>query len=532
MKRLLSLLLAVAMVVLVLAFAVSCGDKPENTTASTTTEKTTDGTKSTTSSSNGDAGTTASSGATSGSDVSTSDTDSTTDTTVSSENDGRTKHPDYQDVNFGGRTFKFAASIGQLATWDFYEITAESTGDDNIITEGIIARNAAVESLYNCKIECDYTNDAPAYAMNDMQQGKHTVDFILWLWNNAVDYDWTYNIANMDIDFSHSWWDQNYHESFSYTVDGVDKCYNISGKFNLLSYDATWSLFFNKDVYERLVSAGKTSIDIYDEVRKGTWTMDKMISLMDAAKSDVNGDQNMKYEDGDIFGCVTINNQYFATSLITAAGLRMTTKENGTHHAISSQNTDVKAYSAAIDKAIELWQSPAFLSTSGSNTQSSLTNGQALFVSEVLTVARRITDENARFSIVPIPKYSEDQEDYAQLVCTTGAGLKVSASITDIKATADFLEVFGYHSEKILYPAYINYYKTQCFCEDESGEMLDIVLRTRVWEYDNFRNGGMMSRLTSFITSGKNQFTKALASMSNSANSVYDAHMATLKKLK
>ena len=183
----------------------------------------------------------------------------------------------------------------------------------------------------------------------------------------------------------------------------------------------------------------------------------------------------------------------------------MTTKENGTHHAINAQNTDVKAYSAAIDKAIELWQSPAFLSTSGSNTQSSLTNGQALFVSEVLTVARRITDENARFSIVPIPKYSEDQEDYAQLVCTTGAGLKVSASITDIKATADFLEVFGYHSEKILYPAYINYYKTQCFCEDESGEMLDIVLRTRVWEYDNFRNGGMMSRLTSFITSGKNR---------------------------
>lgn len=174
--------------------------------------------------------------------------------------------------------------------------------------------------------------------------------------------------------------------------------------------------------------------------------------LMDAAKSDVNGDQNMKYEDGDIFGCVTINNQYFATSLITAAGLRMTTKENGTHHAISSQNTDVKAYSAAIDKAIELWQSPAFLSTSGSNTQSSLTNGQALFISEVLTVARRITDENARFSIVPIPKYSEDQENYAQLVCTTGAGLKVSASITDIKATADFLEVFGYHSEKFSTP--------------------------------------------------------------------------------
>ncbi len=532
MKRFLSLLLAVAMVVCVLAFAASCGDKPENTTASTTTEKQTDESKSTTSSGE-DTGTTVSSEATSsGETSSSSDSTSETETVVSTENDGRTKHPDYQDVNFGGRTFNFAASIGQLSGWDFYEITAESTGDDNLITEGIIARNAAIESLYNCKIECVYTAGSPSYAENDIAQGKHTVDFILWLWSNGVGYDWTYNIANMDVDFSHSWWDKSHHDTFSYTVDGVERCYDISGKFNLLSYDATWSLFFNKDVYERLVSSGKTSIDIYDEVRRGTWTMDKMISLMDAAKSDVNGDQVMKYEDGDIFGCVTINNQYLATALISAIGLHMTTKENGRPVAINSQNTDVKAYSAAIDKAIELWQSPAFLSTSMANTHSALTNGQSLFVSEVLKVSRIINDENARYSIVPIPKYSEEQEDYAQLICTTGAGIKVSASITDVKATSQFLEVFGYHSEKILYPAYVNYYKDQCFCEEEAGEMLDIVLRTRVWEYDIFRNGGMMTRITSFIVTGKNQFTKALASMGNSANSVIESHMNALSKLR
>ncbi len=531
MKRFLSLLLAVAMVVLVLAFAVSCGDKPENTT-STTTEKTTEGTKSTTSSSNGGDSTTASSETTSGSGSTTaSDTGSTTEITVSSEDDGRAKHPDYQDVNFGGRTFTFAAAQGQFNTWDFYEITAESTGDDNLITEGIIARNSTVESLYNCKIACIYSDSPQSYAANDLSTGKHTVDFILWLWANAKDYDWSYNIANMDIDFSHSWWDQNYHEAFSYTVDGVDKCYNISGKFNLLSYDSTWALFFNKDVYERLVSAGKTSVNIYEEARSGTWTMDKMISLMDVAKSDVNGDQVMKYEDGDIFGCVTVNNMYFATSLITAAGLHMTIKTDGVHHAINAQNTDVQSYSAAIDKAIELWSSLAFLSPGGS-THTALTNGQALFVSEVLTVARRITDENARFSIVPLPKYTEEQEDYSQLVCTTGAGLKVSASVTDVKATSQFLEVFGYHSEKILYPAYINYYKTQCFCEEEAGEMLDIVLRTRTWEYDAFVVGGMMSRATSFITTGKNQFAKALSSMGSSANAVYENHMNSLKKLK
>ena len=110
--------------------------------------------------------------------------------------------------------------------------------------------------------------------------------------------------------------------------------------------------------------------------------------------------------------------------------------------------------------------------------------------------------------------------------------LSSSARQAHVKATSQFLEVFGYHSEKILYPAYINYYKTQCFCEDEAGEMLDIVLRTRTWEYDSFVNGGMMSRVTSFITTGKNQFAKALSSMGSSANSVYEGRMNNLKKLK
>ena len=527
MKKILSFLLAAAMIICVLAFSVACGDTPENTTSSGTSANTTQG--SSTATTPGDATTGTSSGAEDSG--SSSVTDGTTATSVESDDNGRSKHPDYMDVNFGGRTFTFVAAQGQFATWDCYEITAESTGNDNLITEGIIERNSVVESLYNCKIACIYSDAPQQYAMNDLSQGAHTVDFILFLWNNAVDYNFSYNIANMDVDFSHSWWDQNYHEAFSYVVDGVDKCYNISGKFNLISYDATWSLFFNRDVYDKLLSGGKTSIDIYDEVRKGTWTMDKMITLMDVTKTDVNGDQQMKYDDGDVFGCVTISNQYLATALITAAGIHMTTKVDGIPKAIDAQTCDVKGYSAAIDKAIDLWSSPSFLSTSGTNTQSSLTNGQALFVSEVLTVARRITDENARFSIVPIPKYSEEQQDYAQLVCSTAYGAKVSASITDVKATSDFLEVFGYHSEKILYPAYIDYYKTQCFCEDEAGEMLDIVIRTRVWEYDVFRNSGMTNRVTSFITSGKNQFSKALASMGNSANAVINTHMEALKQL-
>ena len=77
---------------------------------------------------------------------------------------------------------------------------------------------------------------------------------------------------------------------------------------------------------------------------------------------------------------------------------------------VNSENSDAKYMSSAIDKAISLWQNEGFTALSQTDTQAALSNGQALFVSECLALAKRVTDEDARYSIVPFPKYDEAQD--------------------------------------------------------------------------------------------------------------------------
>ena len=535
MKRIISALLAISFVLCILLLA-SCGkENPDTTSGNKATEETT---------------TSGETSATTKSSAATSDTSQTSGTTAASGETtvtdggttaltGKEKHPDFMDVNFGGKTFNFAVQQGWSGGWDCYEICAEATGSDNLITEAIINRNSVIENLYNCKITQTQSDDTRVLISTDRATGQHNYDFSMRLW-----YEYgmpCYNIAALDIDLTHSWWNQDYIDTLSFTYEGAKVVHSLSGKFNLNMYDSVVTMFADMDIYDRAKAAGKTDIDLYQTVRNGKWTVDKMLTLMEAVRTDVDGNSQMKYEDGDIFGLLINPNVKCQYGLFYGFGLKSVVKnENDKYACMDSSNTDLSFVSSLIDLAGSVYKNPAFGSTGELNSVNALANGQALFNVQWLyrlhsdneMINYGIKFDEKRLAVVPFPKYDETQENYGTYVSNRGYGIRVPDTILNPNEAAQFLEVFGYHSEMLLYPEYIKCIKTQCLCDEGAGEMLDIVLRTRVWEYDNFRNGGMMSRLTSFITSGKNQFTKALASMGNSANSVYDSHMATLKKLK
>lgn len=524
MKKALSLLIAVSMLAAALLLA-ACGDQkdPDVTTDSTkqTTESTSES-KTTSSSSGESAGTT------------TSATESgTTVPGGSAELTGKEKHPDFMDVNFGGKTFNFAVSKGWSGGWDNYEIYAEATGSDNLITEAIINRNAVVESLYNCKIRDTKTDDPSGLLNNEVALGTSNYDFLMQLWYGVRES--CMNIANLDIDLSHSWWNQEYIEAMSFDYNGKKVIHSLSGKFNLIMYDSIVSLFVDMDIYDRARAAGKTNIDLYQSVRDGTWTIDTMITLMEAAMTDANGDQQLTFDGGDIFGYAAHPNILAQYGFIYGAGIKSVLKdENDAYVSMNSTNTDIAYINRVIDKAASVFKSPAFGQIGELNTVKAVANGQALFNTQWLI--RLHSDEELinygidfsekRISVIPFPKYSEEQEEYGTFICNRGYPLMVSKSITDATATAQFLEVFGYHSEMLLYPEYIKCIKTQCLCDDGAGEMLDIVLKSARCDYGIWNGStGVINRIGEMVVSGKNNFAKALASTSKSCQNVLDQAM-------
>ncbi|MBQ0009833.1 MAG: hypothetical protein KBS76_01865, partial [Ruminococcus sp.] len=312
MKRLLTLLLAVAMVLGVLALA-ACGGEPAETKPSSSETNPTGTSSSETS------GTTASS-ETEKTETSSSETEETTESSSSGTGvipedptlDGLSKHPDYMDVNFGGKEFSFIVNYGWSGGWDIYDICAELTGDDTILEEAIDKRNKTIESLYNCKItqqqsDTDGGKGAHGFIGDDIALGRCTFQFCMPLWQNLMVQNF-YNIASLDVNLNNSWWDQDYINAMGVTIDGADYLYCISGQFNLLTYDSAIALLVNRTLYDQLLATGKIKEDIFAAAREGRWTMQMLYETMLEASTDVNGDSKLDFESGDVFGMVDDRN--------------------------------------------------------------------------------------------------------------------------------------------------------------------------------------------------------------------------------
>ena len=161
MRKIITLLLAVAMLAGVVMLSVACGKDPAGPTTTDPGKVTTDnpvtGGESTTTKPSGQT-TTKPSGQTT-----TNPSGGTTggeDPTV--EWDGKTKLPGKEDVDFGGRTF-FIASINDNQGYDTTsEVWVEALTNESY-NDSVFERNKIMQELYNCTIKVDM-NGQDGYA--------------------------------------------------------------------------------------------------------------------------------------------------------------------------------------------------------------------------------------------------------------------------------------------------------------------------------------------------------------------------------
>jgi len=96
------------------------------------------------------------------------------------------------------------------------------------------------------------------------------------------------------------------------------------------------------------------------------------------------------------------------------------------------------------------------------------------------------------FGILPNPKFDENQSDYYNHVhawCTTAVSIPVSSE--NPERTGMILEALTGESYYTLRPAYYDVsLKTKFMRDDESGEMLDLIFRTRCYDLGHVYNWG------------------------------------------
>ena len=520
MKRIIALLLSASLALSVCLFA-GCGNTPEETTGSTPTETTASTTE------KGGAAETTTAGSTPADTTNSSgtDTEPTTnastpaDTTTAEDTepedtepvgggtdlegfDGYTKLPGYEDVDFGGRVFTFAMMTDDGSNGGNHkDIYSDET---DAIATSIRERNDVVERLYNCTIVLNSSESPGNLVASEVTGNMHTIDIYAQQYSSAAIYtaDQAYNLYNLGIDFSNPWWDQTYVETYTFDKNGLPAMYGAMGDYNRSAFGSTYILFYNIDVYNQ--SAVCQQYDIYQLVRDKKWTMDIFVEMIKDVKFDTNGNSTYSYADGDIMGWIRTGHATHAMHV--ASNMRIVDTVNGRF--TFSPSTDPAAWSNVIDKAINVWNTEGAQTMSYSQIPDYVASDKALFVSEVLSTIENMKDLDVSIGLVPYPLYDETQASYANYVDNHKCDYMIPISVPDPETVATFFELYTCHSKYTVRNAFIETFKVEYFCDEESGEMLDLILDNRTYDPGYLWWPAYETDIGNMISSGKNTVTQ------------------------
>ena len=159
--------------------------------------------------------------------------------------------------------------------------------------------------------------------------------------------------------------------------------------------------------------------------------------------------------------------------------------------------------------------------------QNSLRANKVLFIGEVLNVLKLVSDtENLEIGALPFPLYDENQSRYYVHVNNHLPAYGIPTSFADTQIIADFWTLYAAHSKYTVREAFVNSCKYVWTSDEENGEMVDIILDSRV--YDPGYNWNMADSfegyLNTMIETGKNQYAGVAKRVSAGINEKIKAY--------
>jgi hypothetical protein len=256
--------------------------------------------------------------------------------------------------------------------------------------------------------------------------------------------------------------------------------------------------------------------DPYQLVRDGVWTVDKMTEMALSVNADANGDGLMN--EADTWGYLAYS--WGALFLYFGSGESVVTKDEN----------DLPVLSIMNDRSVEIMDtlyevqggaSPQYINGLANLQTTMMSENRLLFtITSVATIRKQFRQKvESDVGILPVPKYSEDQDRYYNLVVfqDTANMYSVPKTCPDLEKTGFVLEALAQDSTDTLREAY--YDKTisyKALRDRDSLEMLEIILATRTYDLASaFDWGGWNSYFTKTIpnSGGNNQFASYYRSM-------------------
>lgn len=390
-------------------------------------------------------------------------------------------YPELPVEDLGGYNFRIICRSYEADThwWNPDISVEEETGDP--INDAVYLRNKAIEEKYNITITGIATTDVSGKVRTSVTAGSDEYDVMVTGLNITLPEEGIlYDLNHVPyVNLEKPWWDQLAVEQLSIT----DKLFFTSSDLTIRDKDAAIILMFSKTI------AQDYELDnLYELVLNGKWTLNKMYDMMKEVSTDLNGDGAI--DDTDRVGLLTQTNHTFmlynaageSTVRLNADKIPELTLYNQRAVEITELVREMmkdKNYTLNVNeytsKYKDIWaelQIPMFA------------EDRALFCHAGMNRVTLLRTMETDFGIIPPPKFDEAQENYHVTVdpyCTSAVG--IPATVPNIETTGLILEALTYESRYTLLPAYYNVQlKTKMTRDEESKEMIDIILNSRMYD--------------------------------------------------
>lgn len=412
---------------------------------------------------------------------------------------------------------------------------------DEALSSAVAERNNRLYERYNnVTIKAYCVDDVVEELRKEISGANVGYDAAMPFLGNATalaQENYFYDLASADfkdyINLSMPWWDSN----FTDTMSIGDSVYFAVGDISIMQKIVSSSVLFNKPLLEEVSKTVGEELDLFQEVRDGTWTFDRMYQLAKAYTQESDGSQGMTYKDK--WGLVA--SYGLPVSYYLASGESFVKKNaSGTPYIyIGSTERSLTVAQKVLSRFAEkdtwrlycneisvsgttIWQ--AGLDVFGEN--------RALFYNSAFSAIKKLRSykDLNEWGFLPLPKIDETQDTYYTPCTATWAyGITIPVTAPDPEFSAFMIEAMAAEAKNTITPAY---YETVLKGRDtkdpESEEMLDEYIFANI-KYDlgalhDF--GGISSVFSTLAQSYSSDITSKLDSIKGEMQSDIDKLLA------
>ena len=371
-----------------------------------------------------------------------------------------------------------------------YEFSSEADGD--VLNDALYNRDRKVEERFGVRIKTvpmdakwpstDFNNNLRASIMS----GDGAYDLVAGYAAtipNLIGEDLFLNWNDMKYnDFSKPWWSSQMAEEMN--ING--KCFMVTGDASIVLWKNMRCMLFNK----RLASEFQIP-DLYETVRNGEWTFDKLVSVTKGVYKDLDGDS--KKSEGDLYGYLT-DYTTGVDNLKEAFEIKVTTKGDDGFPKLTFLNEKTIEAVAKVEDFFYNSGSVFFDNEFCNKSDQYFSNGQGLITTCILgnvDIMRAMEDD---FGIIPYPKYDSNQKEYHSTALDEFTAFVIPKDAKDPDMTSMVLEGIASESYKnVVLTFYDVALKTKGTRDDESSEMIDIIRDGLTFDFGYLNSGALGS---------------------------------------